>query len=612
MQHCCAEYGYERRWCAPPPHRAQARRTPGTPAGCSANQCSRPAPTLNCALHGEAMFACIYIPDFPVEALVRTEPFLRARAVAVLEGKPPLVRVVALNEKARLRGMEIGITKLQAAVFAVPEETSPAILRQRSPERENSAHSALLDVAHAFTPRVEDTAADMLLLDLAGLERLHGAHTKMARRLASRVSGVGLKANVALAANPDAAMHAARGFNGVTVIPAGKEAQQLGVLPLAVLLDAFEISQSGKSAVDREQQREQILDTLERWGVRDFRTLARLPDHALASRLGEAGAHLQRLARGDGMRTLALCEPPSRFDEAMELESSVETLEPLSFILNRLLEQLCARLEARALAAQELNLRLQLERRVADEETTTALIDASHNVGHTEHILRLPVAMRDAKIFLKLLQLELATHPPGAPVIKISITAKPAPPRPAQRGLFLPISPETEKLEITLARISGVIGERRAGIARLLDSHRRDSFRMDRFTAALEDFKQKKYPIASDIKKQPPLALRLFRPVWQVRVKLAEGRPVNLTAVASPGDRAELRGRILWSAGPWRSSGDWWTENAKRESAGKDQACPWNREEWDVALANENGGVALYRIYCDPASGNWFADASYD
>ena len=561
------------------------------------------------------MFACIYIPDFPVEAMVRTEPLLRARAVAVLEGKAPLVRVVALNEKARRLGMQIGMTKLQVAIFAAPEEKNPAILRQRSPEREESAHSALLDVAHAFTPRVEDTAADMLLLDLAGLERLHGAQIKMARKLASRVGVVGLKGNVSLAANPDAAMHAARGFNGIKVIPAGKEAQQLGVLRLGVLLDAFEIS-PGKNlatARDREKQREQILDTLARWGVRDFHTLAQLPEHALASRLGEAGVHLQRLARGAGMRILAPCEPVSHFEEVMELESSVETLEPLSFILNRLLEQLCTRLEARALAAQELHLRLQLERRVTDEETPTAkeLITDSHNMGHAEHILRFPVALRDTKVFLKLLQLELATHPPRAPVTKVSITAQPAPPRSAQRGLFLPISPEVEKLEITLARISSVVGERRAGIARLLDSHR-DSFRMDRFTAAPEE-SQQPHLTTSDIAKQPSLALRLFRPVWQLRVKLAKGRPVDLATVGSSGDRAELGGRILWSAGPWCSSGDWWTENTKQENAGKDQPCPWNREEWDIALANENdGGVALYRIYRDSGNGNWFADASYD
>lgn len=564
------------------------------------------------------MFACIYIPDFPVEAIVRAEPLLRERAVAVLEGKPPVVRVVALNEKARLLGMEAGMTKLQAAVFGAPEEKGPAVLLQRSLEQESSAHSALLDVAHAFTPRVEDTSADTLLLDLAGLERLYGASPKMARDLASRVSAVGMEANIALAANPDAALHAARGFSGVTIIPAGKEAQRLGALPLPVLLDAFgpSLEKTAAAGREREKLRVQILDTLERWGVRDFRTLALLPEHALASRLGEAGTHLQQLARGAGMRTLALCEPPLRFEEAMELESPVETLEPLSFILNRLLEQLCTRLEARALAVQELHLRLQLERRVADEDTMTVqeLCSSSHSVGQTifERTLRLPVAMRDAKVFLKLLQLELAAHPPGAPVMKVWITAEPAPPRSAQRGLFLPISPEAERLEITLARISGVVGERRAGVARLLDSHRRDSFRVERFIAAPDESKQARHATLSDLEGEPRLALRIFRPARKLQVRLSEGRPVELAAGVNQTNRAALQGQILWSAGPWRSSGDWWAESAKQNGADNGSG-PFDREEWDVALANGNGaGVALYRIYRDLASGHWFADASYD
>ena len=523
------------------------------------------------------MFACIYIPDFPVEAIVRTTPLLREQAVAVLEGKPPLVRVVALNEKARLLGMEVGMTKLQAAVFAAPAEKAPPVanakakdkttahinlasrrtmsrpklgpasLRQRSAEQENSAHAALLDVAHAFTPRVEDTASNTLLLDLAGLERLYGPHAKMARDLASRVSAVGLEANIGMAANPDAAMHAARGFSGTTVISPGKEAQRLGVLPLQVLLDGFDISLAKSPATDREREklREQMLDTLERWGVRDFRMLALLPEHALASRLGEVGTRLQLLARGAVMRTLALCEPPSYFEEAMELESAVETLEPLSFVLNRLLEQLCARLEARALAAQELHLRLQLEPRVADEETTTAK-ELAHDLGQqseVKRILRLPVAMRDNKVFLKLLQLELAAHPPGAPVTKLWIKAEPALPRSAQRGLFLPITPEAEKLEITLARISGIVGERRAGIARLLDTYRQDSFRMERFVASGEEPKQAQPPTMSEVEEQPPLALRILRPASQLRVRVSEGRPVSMTAVTKQAGRGELHGR---------------------------------------------------------------------
>ncbi|HUI85509.1 MAG TPA: DNA polymerase Y family protein [Candidatus Binatia bacterium] len=582
------------------------------------------------------MFACIYVPDFPVEAMVRAEPLLRERAVAVLDGKPPLARVIALNEKARLLGMEAGMTKLQAGVFAeaaVPTATkqsgqqpgniniaaSPlprqAVLRQRAPDQEASAHAALLDVAHAFTPRVEDTAADTLLLDLAGMERLYGAPARMAGDLASRVAAVGIEANLAVAANPDAAMHAARGFNGITVIPAGNEARRLGVLPVQVLLDSFEISAQEKNggkarAREREKLRAQMLDTLERWGVRDFRTLALLPEHALASRLGPVGVKLRRLACGAGTRTLVLCDPPAQFEESMELESPVETIESLSFVLNRLLEQLCARLEARALAIQELRLRLQLEHRVAEEETTTIQEltgSGSHSVVF-ERALRLPVAMRDAKVFLKLLQLDLSAYLPGAPVVKIWITAGPAPPRSAQRGLFLPISPEAEKLEITLARINAIIGQRRAGIARLLGSHRQGSFRMDRFASATGELN----PTEWDSSGEVPMAMRLFRPACRLRVHLSDGRPASLSAETAQHDQQNLQGRVLWSAGPWRLSGDWWTERAMDDG-------PWDREEWDIALAaggssamGGEGNVALYRIYRDLATGQWFVDASYD
>lgn len=581
------------------------------------------------------MFACIHIPDFPVEAIVRAEPLLREHAVAVLDGKPPVVRVIALNEKARQLGMEIGMTKLQAAIFSQNQSSADgsiglAVVRQRSCEQELSTHAGLLDVAHAFTPRVEDTASDTLLLDLEGLDRLYGAPAKMAADLSSRLLTVGIEANIAIAANPDAAMHAARGFSGTTIIPAGSEARRLGVLPLQVLLDAFEISSQKKPSGEahrrqEEKLRAQMLDTLERWGVRDFRTLALLPEHALASRLGERGAQLRRLARGDGVRTLVLCAPLAQFEEAMELESPVETIESLSFVLNRLLEQLCSRLEARALATHELRLRLQLERRVADEEAVTVddlMRSDSHNVAHApvfERALRLPVSMRDSKVLLKLLQLELAAHSPGAPVIKIWITAEPAPPRTAQRGLFLPLTPEPERLEITLARIKSIVGERRAGIARLLDSHRREGFCVDRFALTASDVPRTASPTMSDINNHIPLALRILRPARPLQVCLSAGHP-NILTSEKQFEQENLQGKVLWSAGPWRSSGDWWTENIKPGVATRERSGPWDREEWDIALAithgnshNKDGAeVVLYRIYRDVATGSWFADAAYD
>src|SRR4029077_8836665 len=161
-------------------------------------------------------FACIFVPDFPVEALLRAEPELRPQVVAVLEGKAPLQKIFAVNDKARRNGIVPGMTKLQ--IEASPE----VVLRTRSSLQEAGAHAALLDCAQSFSPRVEDAGCDTILLDLAGLEALFGSLPKIARDLARRAFALGRKATVAVSSNPDAAALAARGFRGETVIPAGK------------------------------------------------------------------------------------------------------------------------------------------------------------------------------------------------------------------------------------------------------------------------------------------------------------------------------------------------------------------------------------------------------
>ena len=127
---------------------------------------------------------------------------------------------------------------------------------------------------------------------------------------------------------------------------------------------------------------------------------------------------------------------------------------------------------------------------------------------------------------------------------------------------------------------------------------------MERFAA--QEPNDRATPTLSDMGEKSQLALRVFRPAWQLRVGVAEGRPVSLAATAKSNGRGELHGKILWSAGPWRSSGDWWTESANQKQTGA-----WDREEWDVALAH-GASVALYRIYRDLVNEQWFVDASYD
>jgi protein ImuB len=539
-------------------------------------------------------FACIFVPDFPVEALLRAEPELRAQGFAVLEGKAPLQKVFAVNKNARRAGVACGMTKLQV------EACVDLVLRARSPLLETAAHAALLDCAQSFSPRVEDTAPDTIVLDLAGLETLFGPLPKMAEDLARRASGLGLEAQVAVAGNPDAAVLAARGFSGVTVIPEGKEAEQLSRLLLEVLFS--------EKPANRES--EPILGTLHRWGMRRLGELARLPEIAISERLGQRGLHLQKLARGTTSRPLVPFEPPLVFEEAIELEYPLVLLEPLACWLSRMLEQLCARLRARALATQELRLALELQNghpvEVAefplgqDQRGRPFPRDSKRWFHRT---LRLPVPLLDSQAFLKLLQLDLKAHPPGAPIHKIHLAAEPTRPRAAQNGLFLPPSPEPEKLELTLAKIAGIVGGDRVGSLALLDTHRPEGFRMQPFVMRespsesgrnQENF-QNSSPEREGCSTELVTALRMFRPPLAASVTLREGNPTYVSSWQGE----ELGGEILWAAGPWRSSGDWWEKEG------------WARDEWDIAVQEETQ-IVCYRLVRDLLRGRWLLEGTYD
>jgi protein ImuB len=239
----------------------------------------------------------------------------------------------------------------------------------------------LLACAQDFSPRVEQTDDCTVILDIEGLGHLFGSVHEIAHALTRRAGtpANGIPVNIAIASNPDAAFHAARGFSGISIIPHGDEAKYLATLPVRLLAPSKEIA-----------------GTLSRWGIRTFRDLAALPDLGVAARLGEEGVRLQKLARGEGERPLAPVEAATRFEEEMELEYPVELLDPLMFVLGRLLGDVCVRLEERALAAIELRVRLQLE-----------------NAGEHARAIRLPVPMRNPRVLLKLLELDLEKHPPS-------------------------------------------------------------------------------------------------------------------------------------------------------------------------------------------------------
>src|ERR1700736_5549910 len=453
-------------------------------------------------------FACVYIADFLVQAVLRGQPSLGERALVLISGTPPLWSVVAANPVAFEAGIQLGMTKAQVAQFGNVQ------ICMRSEAQEKAAHAALLDAVWSVSPRVEDTAPDTVILDLEGLTALFGADENIARELARRVAAIGLAARVAVAANIEVAIHASRGFPGITIIPAGEERQRLGALPVGVLTTEAE-----------------TLEILERWGVETLQALAALPVLQLSERLGQEGVRLSELARGARQRSLVLAQASSRFLEEMELDDAVEELEPLSFLLGRLLDQLCARLEARALAVRAVRVRFELQPSFEkDFQTLHEDLRKKPEAKQYEKVLTLPVPMRNPKTLLKLLRLQLQSDPPTAPIQKIYMIAEAAAPRVAQNGLFVPCGPDPEKLEVTIARLAKLVGEGNVGCVELLDSHRPESFRMARFLVSSE---QNKRRVKSDpnVKETSETraavtGLRVIRPAQAVRVEMRDEQPV--------------------------------------------------------------------------------------
>ncbi|HEY2350978.1 MAG TPA: DNA polymerase Y family protein [Candidatus Acidoferrum sp.] len=545
-------------------------------------------------------FAAIHIPDFIVQAVVRGEIALRGRAVAIVDGTPPLWSVVAVNRKAARIGIGLGMAKSQAAQF------TPVKIRHRSPAQEKAAHEALLDLGWSISPRVEDAAPDTVVADLAGLGALFGSEEKVAHDLAEHGSILGLRARVAVATNIEVAILAARGLPGVMLIAPGEEAKRLSALPVHTLRPSPE-----------------ILETLARWGVETCGALAALPVIHLSARLGQEGVRLHTLARGAAVRSLVPAKSSIYFHEEMELDDAVEELESLSFLLGRLLDQLCERLTARSLSARAIRLEFDLERSFEKDLQCSAHPGRQKLISRKfEKTFTLPVPVRDSKLLLKLVRLRLQSDPPPAAIIKMALSAEPDRPRTTQRGLFLPASPEPEKLELTMARLVNLVGNTNVGSPQLMDTHRPDAIRMERFRLAQEAAgSHRKKPFGAAAKNisasskfysslspssvaKPANGFRFFRPGVPARVELRGGFPERVSFQG-------LRGEVVAASGPWCTSGDWWQD-------------PWDQAEWDVEVhfsaasqktkwdSSPGAWCGLYLIYYDARQQGWFLRGTYD
>ena len=308
------------------------------------------------------------------------------------------------------------------------------------------------------------------------------------------------------------------------------------------------------------------LTVLSRWGIRTFGELAALPETALVSRLGQQGRRLQLLAWGEADHLLVPEEAKFTLSETTALDSPLELLDSLLFVLSPMLEAILRKATDRAYALRSLRLTLQLERA------------EPHAIA-----VRPSTPTQNRELLLKLLNLELQAHPPQARILSVTLDAEPTQPQTAQRGLFQAQFPDPDKLELLLARLRSIAGEGNVGSAQLQNSHAEDSFTMVPFRPSLHGIAERD-PLPSR------LAVRIFRPPQPVRVTCCNDQPRSMVWQGS-------RFMISSCAGPWHSSGSWWDGKA------------WNHDLWDVVTVEP---LQALRLRQDHASRAWFVVGLYD
>jgi protein ImuB len=490
-------------------------------------------------------FSVLLAADFPLQALRRSRHGRERDApLGLLSGSHRRAVILAACAQARADGVTLGSSPSQALARCPRLQLLPA-----DPSAEAEAAAALLAVGFSLSPVIEETDPGVCTLDLSG----HATHQREPRLRAAvaQLRELDLQVSAGLAATPLLALYAARECAAGEVRTVEHPRAFLAGLPLSAAAPP-----------------ETLQSILARWGVRTLGDLTDLPRAEIARRLGAEGLALWERAAGKTIRPLTPARPTAHFIARHAFDHEVGTLEPVHFILRRLLDRLCLDLANASFAASRMELQLHLE-------------DPPDSVS----TIPLPDPCSDPATLFRVLATRLESLHTASPVVGLTLRLAPTRPLLRQPGLLDATLRDPHSFAETLSRTIALVGPDRTGTPTVEDSRRPDAFRLSLPPTSLSP-PPSSHPTAPPLVLGPPL--RRFRPPRPAWVELSEHRPSFVRS-------NDVAGEVTACVGPWLASGEWWRADLA-----------WQREEWDVRL--DSGG--LYRLLHLPEG--WQLEGEYD
>jgi protein ImuB len=462
--------------------------------------------------------ACVDLPAFPLQLLLRRHPEWREHPAAVVESDRPQAKILWVNERARTHRILPGMR--YAAGLSLAGTLRAAEVSPNEIEREVEKLGARL---RRFTPHVEPAAGDpgAFWLDASGLERLHPSLAEWAEGIRHDLAGAGLESSLVV------------GFRRFGTYALAK-ARRPGVLVLPT--DRDEHHAARRVALDRLTLDPEARDTLHKLGARTVGAFLDLPPEGIRKRFGREAYRLHRLAAGElGLPVQAERPvPPAQQRQILDHpESAVPRLMPW---IERMIEPLLATLAERGHALARIHVGFRFER-LGD---------------HIEKITpAAPTLEADQLLELIRLRLEALRRLPDV-VGEVRLLAESLPATRDQLRLFA----ERPKRDFeaggrALARLRAELGESAVTRARLREGHLPEA----RFTWE---------PITEVLPPKP-------REVDRGRlVRRIFARPVPLPSRArhEPDGwmlRGLQQGPVVKVQGPFIVSGGWWRRTVHRE-----------------------------------------------
>lgn len=328
-------------------------------------------------------------------------------------------------------------------------------------DADGAALEAAFQAVAAYSPSLagatDPLAAGFGLLEVGidGLGLLWGPEPVLAERIGSAVRGalpgewppdvprIGIAGTHFAATVGAVAVRAETPVRAPVIVPPGDEAAFLAPRPSALLTTDPDV-------------RARLL----RFGLRHIGAVAEVPRSALIARFGEEGARLHARARGEETQPFRPRHAPERLALGLPIEPPVEELEPLRFLLHRLVAALTGQLTGRGLAADRAILTLELDLAFAPRDTPERL----------EVEQRFPEPTADTDAIERLLFARLEREPPPAAVARLGLELRGTVPAAGQQlPLFVPQAARTARLGWQLARLALTYGEDRVRRAVVTD-----------------------------------------------------------------------------------------------------------------------------------------------